>query len=187
MKVAIVGCGASAKNWASVHVDLSVGVNDCFKFGANPDYLVLVNSAHKFRPRPTNNQTDRLSVIRSGSYKKVFIHDFGASWKAYFPNAEKIALRSFIGSLSRKRVYSSKTSPFVAITLAYSLGATELILWGVDMLDHIHYSPGKAHFDSELRNYLKLFELLKANGVKVWIGSPDSVLKPYLPLYQKEV
>lgn len=181
MLASIVACGDSAKEWYKVPCDLSVGCNDCVKFGHEVDYLVVVNSPLKFHPRLDNKYTDRLKVITDSKPKKFLCHN--SNWKKYFPKAELLAFKTFIGTYRKGRVYCSKTSPFVAITLAASLGATEIILWGVDMVSHHTYSPGKRGFSIELDYYKILFEQLEKCGVKVWIGNDNTVLKGFLPVY----
>lgn len=179
--VSVIGCGDSAKDWNKVPVDLSIGVNDCVKHGHEVDYLVVVNSPLKFHPRLDNKYTDRLKVITDSKPKRFFCHN--TNWRKWVPNAELLGFKTFIGTYRKGRVYCSKTSPFVAITLAASLGATDIIIWGVDMVNHHTYSPGKRGFNIEFEYYKLLFEQLQQTGVKVWIGNEDTVLKQFLPLY----
>lgn len=184
MKVSVVGCGESAVNWHTVPVDISIGVNDAFKFGHRTNWLVVVNSPFKFYPSPKNQGRDRLKVISDHKADRFFCHN--QNWRKWYPNLELLALKPFIGRLTPGRVYSSKTSPFVAITLAYSVGASEIILWGVDMVSHPVYSPNgkKKSFDSEFDNYLVLFKQLEKSGIKVYIGDSNTVFRDHLPLYQ---
>lgn len=182
MTVSIVACGESAKDWNKIPVDLSIGVNDAWKFGFPTDYLVVVNSPFKFHPRLDNKYTDRLKVITDSKPKRFFCHNI--NWKKWLPKAELLSFRPFIGTYRKGRIYSSKTSPFVAITLAASLGAKEIILWGIDMTNHQTYSPGKRGFNIEFEYYKLLFEQLQQAGVKVWIGDQNTVLKGILPVYE---
>lgn len=187
MKVSIVGCGDSAKHWFKEPCDMSVGVNDCVKFGHEVDYLVVVNSPLKFFPTVKNNHQDRIKTIAKSKPKKFYSHS--GNWKQYFPTQELISMRPFNGFYNPGRVYHTKTSPFVAITLAAKLGATEIIIWGVDMLTH-HKFSAQAHqrhqgdFTTELGYYQMLFEALEKHGVKCYIGNENTVLKRYLPVYK---
>lgn len=185
MTASVVACGDSAKDWYSVPCDLSIGVNDCIKHGHDTDYLVLVNSPLAFQPNRKNNMQNRLEVINKAKPKRVFIHN--RNWRAFFRHAEMIRMREFHGNVRQLRkdlYYSSKTSPFVAISIAYSFGATNIILWGIDFLNHQYYSAGKKMFDFEIGNYLNLFKGLEKAGVKVYIGDENTVFKKHLPLYQ---
>lgn len=187
MRASIVACGNSAKNWNEVKVDFSIGVNDCFKFGYNVDYLVLVNSPFKFEPRrPNNNGVNRLEIITSSSPKKVYAHN--SNWRTYFKYKSEVQLlgmKEYRGQYKKGRIYFSQTSPFVAITLAASMGATDIILWGVDMLDHWRFRPGKKEMDSELSSYVSLFGELKEQGINCWIGNSETVLKDYLQVWNQ--
>jgi len=179
MTYTIVGCGDSAKDW--VPNGISIGVNDCWKFGKPTDYLVVVNSPLKFNPKTSNGFTNRLKTICDSTPKRFFCHD--STWRKWFKGAETLPMRTFNGKYVHQRVYSSKTSPFIAITLAVKLGATEIILWGVDMLTHHAFSPGKKDFQLEFEHYKILFDELKIHGVNVFIGNKETVLKDYLPVY----
>jgi hypothetical protein len=186
MKVSVIGCGESAKDWNKVPVDLSIGVNDAFKFGHPIDYLVCVNSPLKFFPTTRNGNTDRIKTIIETNPKRFFVHD--SRWQQHVKHAELISFRPFNLKYVKNRVYSSKTSPFVAITLAASLGATEIIIWGVDMINHHKFSAnsGKRHqedFQIELSYYMILFEELAKHGVQCFIGNENTVLKQYLPIW----
>jgi hypothetical protein len=184
MRVSIVACGDSAKEWFKVPIDMSVGVNDCFKFGHNVDHLVCVNSPFKFQPRKDNGMMNRLETILDSRPKKFYCHN--SNWRSYFKGVipvENIAMTEFRGKFRKGRNYFSKTSPFIAICLAVNLGATELILWGIDFVNHWQYKPGNKVFDPELNMYVSLIDELKEQGIKIWIGNANTVLKDYLPLY----
>jgi hypothetical protein len=181
MKVSIIGCGDSAKEWFKVPCDMSVGVNDCVKFGHEVDNLVVVNSPVKFFPNRHNNHTDRIKTIANSKPKRFFCHN--GNWKQYFPKYELLGLRPFNGTYKKGRIYSSGTSPMVAITLAVSLGATELIIWGVDFVNHQRWRKGQRGFDLELSLYQLMFEELAKEGIKVWLGNEVSELKKFLPKY----
>lgn len=182
--VSVIGCGNSAKEWFKTHCDLSIGVNDCVKFGHEVDYLVVVNAPLKFNPSQRNGHINRLKVITDSKPKKFLCHN--SHWRKLMNgiDVELIAMQQFRGYFRVGRIYSTGTSPFIAITLAASKGAKEIILWGVDMITHKFYHAGNKEFDYELKKYKQLFEQLEQNGIKVWIGNENTVLKDILPLYE---
>lgn len=183
MKVSIVACGESARNWNSVPVDLSIGVNDCFKFGHQVDNLLLINDPSRFKPRAKNNHTDRLSIITSSQPKKVYSDSM--AWAPYFKGAyyEKITIQHFVGKLRPGVLYHhNRTSPFTAITLAVKLGASEIIVWGVDFKDHAYYNT-ESKVKQVRNDYLKLIQQVNKSGVKVWSGS-DSLLSGFVNKYE---
>ena len=180
MTVSIVACGPSAKEWHKVPCDLSIGVNDCFKFGHNVDYLVVVNAPHKFEPSDKNGNTDRLQIIRESKPKRFFSHD--RRWLKYFANAELLTLKPVLGMARKNRVLHSKTSPFIAVSIAFNAGAKDIILWGIDFKDHPDIK-GKL-MSHELEQYRRLFASLNNQGVHCWVGSKESVLSKYLPVWK---
>jgi hypothetical protein len=186
MKVSVVACGDSAKEWFNTPVDFSVGVNDCFKWGVNTDYLVCVNSPYKFHPTAENGNTDRLQTILNSRPKKFFTHT--SNWKQYMrgkAEVEMLSMRNFNGTFKKDRVYFSATSPFVAITLAAKLGATDIILWGIDMINHPRFNPGNSNvYNDELNMYLWLFGEMEREGVKIWLGNEGSCFKGKLKVWK---
>lgn len=175
MTVSIVACGDSAKDWHKVPVDLSIGVNDCLKWGHQVDQLLLINAPGNFRPRKEKNFEDRLSTIVKSRPEKVLTNS-PDQWRRYFSKVETLELTRFHGVYVPGKVYYSKTSPFAAICYAVKLGAKDIILWGVDMVNHHRYRKGTKDGDFEVAEIMRLVRLLEERGVKVWRGNNDSVL-----------
>lgn len=176
MICSIVACGSSAQDWHKVPCDLSIGVNDMMKFGAQPNQLVLINFQRKF-------DKQRLDTILKTRPDKVWTHT--STWQKHFSNAVVIRLSTFNGYVRDGLIYSSKTSPMVAVSLAVRQGAKEIILWGIDMLTHRVYKKGTKEGDYEIKNYLKFFEEIRKRGIKVWRGADGSAFDLQLPLYEK--
>src|SRR5687768_13636855 len=97
MTVSIIACGPSAKEWYKTPCDLSIGVNDCLKFGHEVDWLCVVNVPSKFTPKAKNGHTDRLFTITSSKPKKFLCHN--GQWKQWFPSAELLQLHPFRGTV----------------------------------------------------------------------------------------
>lgn len=176
MIVSVVGCGDSAKEWYKTPCDLSIGVNDCVKHGHEVDWLCVINAPGKFTMKSKNGWQDRLFTITNSKPKKFFCHN--ANWKPYFPHAEFLALKPFMTSIKKGNVYKSKTSPIAAISLAFNAGATDILLFGVDFLNHPNFQ-GKM-LKSELHEYQRLFWCLEEHGVRCWLGNVNSALKEFL-------
>jgi hypothetical protein len=174
MIVSVIGCGSSAQHWHKVPVDLSIMVNDAYKFGHQPDQLVVINFERKFTPQ-------RLAIIKATKPKRMFTHT--ATWKKHFPEAEVIRLSPFNGYIRKGMIYKSKTSPIVAMSLAVNQHATDIILFGVDFLNHKSYSNNTKHGQFEISNYLKFFDQLNKMNIKVWRGSAGSAFDNNLPLW----
>lgn len=173
MTASIVALGPSAKDWFKVPHDFSVGVNDAAHWGKDPDHLVIVNFERKFH-------SERLKVIK-GTKAQVWTHTH--TWKKHFPDAKVIKLTPFSINFRKGMYYSLRTSPIVAMSVALNLGATKLILFGIDFKNHKAYNKGEKKGDHEIRTYLKFFESLRKQGIEIFLGGEGSALESYLPKY----
>lgn len=184
MRASIIACGSSAQNWYNVPCDLSIGCNDMCKFGVHPDWLVVVNMPGKFEA-VKNGGVNRLKTIIYTRPERFLTHSV-KSWVKWFPKAEYIKNRAAFHerakTLQKGFNYTSNTSPIIAMSLAVNAGATELILWGIDMKDHRDYSEGTKDGNKEIKIYTKFIELLEKKGVKVYLGSGGSALEKYVPI-----
>jgi hypothetical protein len=175
MVASVIGCGSSAQHWGKQQFDLSIGVNDCYKHGYQPDQLVIVNFPSKF-------DKQRMDTILKTRPKKVFTHT--VQWKKHFSNVELLHLSPFTGYVRDNMIYSSKTSPMVAISLALKQGATDIVLYGVDFTNHKMYRKGQKHGDHEITQYLKFFKRIQEKKINVWLGAEGSCFDNHLPMYQ---
>lgn len=169
----IIGCGESAQHWQG-H-GLSIGVNDCEKIGHRVGTLVLANFPEEFKG-------ERLETIVRTSAAKIYSWDTGMpAWKKIFGERlhELQPLRRWHGVFAKDKpyIYHSDTSPFIAMTLAFRLGASELVLWGVDFQTHHIYKPGNVNHASEVERYQKLAFQMKQAGCPVYLGVKGSVLQ----------
>lgn len=176
MLVSIVGCGSTAEGWFNHPHDVSIGVQDAIKWGKDTDYLVLIDSLQGFKREP-----ERVKLIGKSKAK---ILTNGDTWKSIFKNYEKLHLRPFGKYLKKGHVYSSKSSPFVALSYAFNLGAKNIILWGVDMKTHRLFHQGSRMQDYELRNFEKICRLMSEQGVNVFVSSPESALSKFLNVWK---
>jgi len=180
MRINIIACGDTAKHWDLLGP--SIGVNDAGKFGMKIDYLLMLNSPNQF-------EYSRLEIIKNTLVKKVYTN-YPNQWRAILTSpVHELVSRQWSNSnqiqkISTNYLYHSKTSPFAAISLAYSWGFSKVILWGVDFIDHQYFSPGKGAFINELTSYKTFCASLKAKGCEVFLGHEGSNLK-FLPVWQK--
>lgn len=159
MIVDIVACGASGSNWEQ-H-DLSIGINDCWKWGKPTDALVICN-------RPEQFAKDRLQTIINSKPKEFYSHK--SNWSQWFPKWKKLNLAPWYGILHKGQCYESQTGPFIAMSLAFKLGATDIILWGVDFKDHRIFNDSNPETVKEVKVYMEMVACLKEYGVNVWRG-----------------
>lgn len=172
MTVSVIGSGPSGFEWFNTPTDLSIGCNDAAKWGKDPDWLILVNRSF---PK------DREAVIKATKAKRVLTSV--KYWKDYFNNALEIRMQQFGKHLKKGHIYSSKTSPFIALSMAFNAHATDIILFGIDLNSH-PVIKGKL-LNYELRQFEKFCTMLKGYGVNVWVSSKDSQLSKFLPVWNE--
>ena len=178
MIVSVVGLGETARDWHKVKADLSIGVNDVEKFGHPVDWLLLANWPQKF-------PTHRLNIIRSSIPKRLFYST--DQWQGVFFGGTKIRLNSWDGHLynNRKDEFSSShTSPFIAMSMAYKAGADDIILWGVEFINHATYGKDNPQTRAEVKTYKQMVDALKVEGVNVWLGKEGSLLEEFVSIWK---
>lgn len=174
----VLAVGESAKHYKGQGP--CIGVNDMSRWGFEPEYLLLLNT-------PVQFTKDRFEIIKSTKPKIIYTNS-PTQWEKVFSygvkefNSRSWSHSNRLQKISKNYLYHSKTSPFAAISLAYSLGYDEIILWGVDFVNHRAYSPGKDMFAHEINNYKSFCMSLNEVGVKVYLGSEGSKLN-FLPIW----
>lgn len=176
MTATILGCGDTLIH-AKRH-GLVVGSNDCEKHGMSCDILVLANDARKFSDEP-----ERLKVIYNTKAEVLVSNPLG--WPK-LPNAKPFnRFFRYPGMVRKGSIYYSATTPIISCCVAIDRGATELVLYGVDMLNHSVYSInnrfGKLEFDVYVDFFKKAKKSLK---IETFIGARGTAFDNILPLYQ---
>lgn len=172
MIATILGCGSSGKEW--VRRGMVVGSNDCGKWGRPVDVLVLANSIHKFG--------DRIKTIKK--HEGEVFATTQKYWKEVFPRVQGIKYTAFVSHIRKGMIYSARTTPIICCSLAIKLGATELILYGVDMLNHKVFARGTKRGNHEIATYVNFFKACEKIGVKVFLGATGTAFDNNLPLYE---
>lgn len=184
-----VASGETGAKWSGQGP--SVGCNDVAKWGYPVDYLVLLNTPSQF-------QHSRLDDIKKTRFETLYT-TIPSVWRNCYCNhftqaliivvktkIEELFIRKWSPStkLSKNYVYHSKTSPLVAMSLAYNMGATEIVLWGVDFKTHHRYREGQQYFFGEMRQYQTFIQALEKAGVKVYLGAEGSTLQNIVPIWK---
>jgi hypothetical protein len=163
----VLGCGPSGANWDGK--GFCIGVNDCLKFGKPVQALVCVNS---------NFEPDRFKIIRETVAKEGFYSQL-QFWAGH-PDFKRIHTEQFRQKVDVKTIYHSKTSPFIAISLAANMGHKEIVLYGVDFDNH-PIVKGEV-LAQEVDNYIKFIRLLRLRGINVYLGENYGALKGFMPV-----
>jgi hypothetical protein len=132
IKIAVLGLGPSLSLFNKEDYDMSIGVNDIWRF-VKTDVVVCLDHAQVFK-------YDRLKVINEckpkAFYSQIVNWDFRPEFKKldlYSPYPELIC------KLDTSVYEKSFCSPFVAAQIAYKeYQADEIHVFGVDLLDHPH-------------------------------------------------
>lgn len=175
MICSIIGCGPSGQYWDGK--GYSIGVNDCFKFGKRTDILLIVNTLNKYPARKR---------IVEESRPKDKLYGIG-EWCTH-PNYRAVPyMNRFVGVLEKGKIYKSKTSPFIAVTLAYSMGYDKIILWGVDFDNHPIVNG--QYLKNEIAMYAKLQDALLKKGCSMYLGCTEEfenqgALKDIIPNFR---
>lgn len=172
MIISVVAVGESGHDWHKTPHDYSIGVNDCQKWNHPVNELLIINSPKSFTPA-------RLETIKSTKFDKVLTHS--GTWDNIFPQNERIRLQSFSKHLKKGHVYSSKTSPFVALSLAFNLGAMDVILHGVDLVNHSAIKDKLLNY--EIRQIQNFTRMMADQGTKTWLAKDYGALTKILNVW----
>lgn len=171
----IIGCGPSGVHWNGQ--GFSIGVNDCLKFGHNVDILLIVNSL--------NATPDRKKIVEDTRPRENL---FGISCWNQHPNYVPVPfMNAWNGRLEKGKIYKSKSSPFIAVTMAAAKGYDKIVLWGVDMTDHPIIKGSK--LDREVANFISLRDALIRKGASLYLGATQEftnqgALSAHLPNFR---
>ena len=173
---AIIGCGPTAKFFNGKYD--SIGVNDAWKF-RRTDYLLVADTKKTFR------DSGRYDFIARCKPEKFFYYYKLNEWKDMH-NAEIYHAIKWQGNLDPNKIYTSMSTPFVALSMAVHLGYGEIIIYGADYYNHKNFNPDslktRRRFDTELRNFKGLASEALKIGVGVFCGHRASALSEVLPV-----
>ena len=144
-KVAVLGLGPSIKDYAPEY-DLTIGVNDIWRV-VKTDVVICLDDPSAFKP-------DRLKVINECTpqafYSQMVIWDTRKDFVKL--NFIKGYPDNFV-QFKTPALHKSYCSPFVAVEIAYKYYfATEIHLFGCDMVNHPHLNSYKEKIRLHFRN-----------------------------------
>jgi hypothetical protein len=172
----VIACGQTAQHWNGEGP--SIGVNDAAKWGHPLDNLILVNAPNQF-------QSSRLDVILKT--KSKIWSSMPEFWDMHFSNIHRMTLRKWTTGEKAKRgsgiIHHSNTSPFVALSMAYDMGASKIVLWGVDLINHPNYGKNTKSHINEMMKFASYINAIKAEGVEVFIGENGTAFDNLLPTF----
>ena|SRR3990172_2979872 len=172
---AVLGLGESIREFTWENDVTTVGVNDIYR-ACHVDHLVCVDPQRVF-------SEERLFAIRNSTPKKF--HSDLLEWKPFFGERfqqfERQKPRSSLIKLDEGKICYSICSPYVACIIAYKLGATDIVMYGVDF--NSHKTLSLRHKQAIIqRDFTNLYNELKKRNVKLMVGSDKSFLSGFLPI-----
>ncbi len=179
----ILGCGDTGMFMPDEPNAWVIGVNDAGRWGHRIDELLFINRPRHFNERAlyvTNDVVSRLDIIKATPVKKIVtLKTLAEEWRGIFTEqVATIEVTRWRETFNRDQVYHTDNSPFSAMTYAVANGYTDIVLWGVDFLNHRYL---KAVTSSPAFSY---YAMCAAKvGVTIYKGHIDQQLN--LPLWQK--
>lgn len=156
MKIFVLGLGPSIRAFRPTG-HITVGVNDIARH-VTPDILVTADPPGRFTP-------ERRHIIAT-TESRVLVSMF-REWYGIHPRFRLIQSakgRGILDDLDSPRWVFSNHSTFVAIVMAYKLGATEIETFGMDFSGHPALS--KPHMiKTAITDLVNLRRALAARGV----------------------
>jgi len=162
-KIAILGLGPSLSLFRPEGFDLTIGVNDIWRY-YHAEIIVCVDHSSAFKRWP-----DRLLVINHSRPKIFYSQVVNWDWR---PDFKKITILPGYPdrglNLDAPGFYKSYCSPFVAVQIAYKLhAATDIHIYGVDLTNHPHLDR---QLCAKIKNHFSyLFTALRSRGVTITV------------------
>lgn len=146
-KIVVCGCGTSLLNFKEISSNyITIGVNDVPAL-FTPTYLLVTDPPGRFR-------TDsRRKIINDAKSKYLFTCTKG--WRHKNIVHFELGAKAGLALDSHTKIDHFVNSPYVAVGLAYKLGAKHIGLIGVDFTDGHFYAPKDGPHPVVQSNYLK--------------------------------
>jgi hypothetical protein len=172
MTIHILGLGETLEDFVP-DGNITIGVNDIHS-RFKSDYVVCVDCFRAFTP-------ERMKVIRETRCKGFYSHL--DEWRNVqnFNKVIPIMPRGSVEKIDEDGLVYSVISPFVACVLAYKMGATKIVLWGVDLMSHPQVKDQLREI--ALKDLRKLNKVLNEKGVEMYVGDDFSYLSTFLAVY----
>ena len=174
----VAGCGSSLNYYTDFSKYYVIGVNDIERI-LTPDFLVVVNEVRTFMRGRWDYVRDSLSPV-------IFSHldNPGPITREAHLAKINIGERNNPNLDRMDRVDYTMNSPYMAVVIAYQLGAKKIGMVGVDFTqDHFFSNTGTHKLSKHTKNidqeYLVLRNELERRGVKVANLSPISLLESW--------
>lgn len=170
----VLGLGETLSTYVPNESHRTIGVNDIFKHHA-VDVLVVADVPARFT-------VERRKVIFNSTPELFLSHV--DEWSVH-PSFKKIKLSKGRGQLydiDTPDVFPySNNSTFIAVVVAYKMGAKTITLHGVDFTTHPSLCKPNIH-EIVIRDFKNLFIELEKRNVGLFVSDSRSVLSGFVPV-----
>lgn len=173
MTIHVIGKGES-KEFFKYDGNITIGVNDVNKW-IKTDHIVVVDPMDAYKE---GHETFRNSNAMFWSQ----LED-NRNYVKNFTLIELARGRGVLDEFDSDRFVYSITSPFVAVHLAYKLGAKNIVMWGVDFNTHPNFDTDSLR-NRALKDFGNLRKKLNERGVNFYVGHEMSMFSSILPILE---
>lgn len=173
MTIHVIGKGES-KEFFKHDGNITIGVNDVNKW-IKTDHIVVVDPMDAYKE---GHETYRNSNAMFWSQ----LED-NRNYVKNFTLIELARGRGVLDEFDSDRFVYSITSPFVAVHLAYKLGAKNIVMWGVDFNTHPNFDTDSLR-NRALKDFGNLRKKLNERDVNFYVGHEISMFSSILPILE---
>jgi hypothetical protein len=171
MTIHVIGKGES-KEFFKHDGNITIGVNDVNKW-IKTDHIVVVDPMDAYKEQHETYRSSKAMFWSQNEDNKNYVKNFTL--------IELARGRGVLDEFDSDRFVYSITSPFVAVHLAYKLGAKNIVMWGVDFNTHPNFDTDSLR-NRALKDFGNLRKKLNERGVNFYVGHEMSMFSSILPV-----
>lgn len=173
MTIHVIGKGES-KEFFKHDGNITIGVNDVNKW-IKTDHIVVVDPMDAYKEQHETYRSSKAMFWSQNEDNKNYVKNFTL--------IELARGRGVLDEFDSDRFVYSITSPFVAVHLAYKLGAKNIVMWGVDFNTHPNFDTDSLR-NRALKDFGNLRKKLNERGVNFYVGHEMSMFSYILPILE---
>lgn len=171
----VIGKGES-KEFFKHDGNITIGVNDVNKW-IKTDHIVMIDPMNIHYEGQETYMTSNAMFWSQLEENRTFVKNF--------TKIELARGRGVVDDFDSDKFVYSITSPFVAVHLAYKLGAKHIVMWGVDFNTHECFDTDSLR-NRALKDFGNLRKKLNERGCKLYVGNEISMFSSILPIFEKK-
>jgi len=173
MTIHVIGKGES-KEFFKHDGNVTIGVNDVNRW-IETDHIVVVDPMDAYKEGHHTYKNSNAMFWSQLEDNRNYVKNFTL--------IELARGRGVLEEFDSDRFVYSITSPFVAVHLAYKLGAKNIVMWGVDFNTHPNFNTDSLR-NRALKDFGNLRKKLNERGVNFYVGHEMSMFSSILPILE---